>query len=153
MLKNIVSNWVTMAATLIVAFTLLPVILHSLGQEQYGLWLLITSMTGYLGLMNLGIPMASVHFIAKYDAQKDYENVNAIVANSLVLYLIIASASLLIGSGLLLVFERIYTVPPSICAATRIAFAIILVNIALGFLGLVPQAVLQAYHAFVQRNI
>ena len=72
MLKNIVSNWVTMAATLIVAFTLLPVILHSLGQEQYGLWLLITSMTGYLGLMNLGIPMASVHFIAKYDAQKVY---------------------------------------------------------------------------------
>jgi hypothetical protein len=38
--------------------------------SQYGLWLLITSMTGYLGLMNLGIPMASVHFIAKYDAQK-----------------------------------------------------------------------------------
>jgi O-antigen/teichoic acid export membrane protein len=153
MLKNIVSNWVTMITTLAVAFTLLPIMLHDLGQEQYGLWLLITSMTGYLGLMNLGIPMASVFFIAKYDSDKNYDSINSIVANSVVLYFIIALASLLIGSGMLFAFERVYSVPPALRGSSQIAFAVVLINIAIGFLSLVPQAVLQAYHAFVPRNI
>jgi hypothetical protein len=62
-LKNIASNWLLLAASVLVVYTLLPFNLHALGQESYGIWLLVVSLSGYLYLMNLGIPMASVQFL------------------------------------------------------------------------------------------
>src|SRR3989441_8680764 len=66
--KSIGSNWAVTIMTIVMTFVLTPFIIHRLGTEAYGTWALITSITGYLGLLVLGVPMASVRYFSEYVA-------------------------------------------------------------------------------------
>lgn len=48
-------GYVSMALTLVVGLWLTPFLLHHLGQEDYGVWLMIGQAMTYLGLMDLGV--------------------------------------------------------------------------------------------------
>jgi O-antigen/teichoic acid export membrane protein len=152
-LKNIASNWLLMTAALVATYVLVPFNIKTLGQEPYGVWLLITSMTGYLGFLTLGIPMATVRFIAASAAEKNYDEMNRIIGNCAGLYLIMGLASLVIGSVLLFVFDQIYDIPAPIRASARTALVVVVVSIAASFVGQLPQGILHAHHAFVARNV
>src|SRR5437773_506367 len=62
--KSIGSNWGVTIMTILMTFILTPFVIHRLGTEAYGTWALITSITGYLGLLVLGVPMASVRYFS-----------------------------------------------------------------------------------------
>ena len=61
MLKNIMSNWSNLLLSTLAVFVLYPYCVHVMGEAQYGVWLLISSVTGYFALLQLGVPMANVH--------------------------------------------------------------------------------------------
>lgn len=153
MFKNIISNWLLMFVNVGVTYIVLPFSIHMLGQEQYGVWLLITSMTGYLGLLLLGIPMASVRFITRYVTEKDYDEMNAMIANCAVLYLAIGLVSLLVGSTLIFIFRQMYTIPASLVRPAQVAFICVVFNISIGFFSQLPYGIMAAHHDFVARNL
>jgi O-antigen/teichoic acid export membrane protein len=95
-LRNIASNWTSYLVTALIGFFLTPVILHSLGTTGYGLWTLVISLTGYFGLLDLGIRSSVGRFVARYVALDDENRVNRIVSSAL---LMLATAGLV---GLLL---------------------------------------------------
>ena len=76
MLRNIGSNWVLIALTIAATYFMTPFIIRTLGQDGYGTWTLITAMTGYMNLLALGVPMASVRYLAQDVAQRDLEQMN-----------------------------------------------------------------------------
>jgi O-antigen/teichoic acid export membrane protein len=63
MLKNILANWSNIILSVLAVFFLYPFCVQVLGEEQYGVWLLISSVTGYFALLQLGVPMANVRFV------------------------------------------------------------------------------------------
>ena len=89
---------VSMLGTLI----LVPMYLHYLGKEQYGLWLVVLSIVGYLGLSNLGIAQSVSNFVASANARKDSEGIRAIVATGFWLYVIIIVIALIFVFGVVL---------------------------------------------------
>jgi len=153
MFKNIASNWLLMLINVGVTYIVLPFSLRMLGQEQYGVWLLVTSMTGYLGLLLLGIPMASVRFITRYVAEKNYDEMNVMIANCGVLYLALGMISLVVGSSLLFFFRAFYTIPASLVWPAEIAFLCVVFNISIGFFSQLPYGIMSAHHDFVARNV
>ncbi len=54
-LKNVLANWLGLGTTMVVGFLLTPFILHKLGDTAFGLWVLLTTFTGYYGLLDLGL--------------------------------------------------------------------------------------------------
>lgn len=52
--KNISTSYIQMGVAILLPLIITPYILNGLGQEQYGLWILITSVTAYFGLSSLG---------------------------------------------------------------------------------------------------
>jgi O-antigen/teichoic acid export membrane protein len=52
-LRNVGSTWVLTLVTIVVTYALTPFVIHTLGQDGYGTWTLITAMTGYMGLLAL----------------------------------------------------------------------------------------------------
>src|SRR5580765_5542459 len=54
-LRSLVTNWVGYAANVVVAFFLSPFIVHTLGDSGYGVWSLLMSIVGYVGLIDLGV--------------------------------------------------------------------------------------------------
>jgi O-antigen/teichoic acid export membrane protein len=58
LLRNIGSTWVVTLAGIAATYFLTPFVIHTLGQEGYGVWTLIVSITGFISLLALGVPMA-----------------------------------------------------------------------------------------------
>ena len=55
---NVLSNWTAFAFAAVTSFFLAPFIVHRLGDSAYGVWALIGSLVGYMGLLDLGVRSA-----------------------------------------------------------------------------------------------
>jgi O-antigen/teichoic acid export membrane protein len=153
MLRNIGSNWVVIVATMAATYVLTPFVIHALGQEGYGTWTLITAMTGYMSLLALGVPMASVRYLAQHIAEGDVEKINKTIGSCVGLYLMIGGAALLIGAALTVVFALAFEVPAALQAQALVAFSLMVVQVSAGFIGLLPEGIMFAHHDFVVRNL
>jgi O-antigen/teichoic acid export membrane protein len=151
--RNVGSTWVVTLVTIVVTYALTPFVIHTLGQEGYGTWMLITSMTGYMGLLALGVPMASVRYLAQHVAEGDVSQTNRTIASCAGLYLMISGAAALIGGALIALFVLGYDIPSTLRAEARLAFALMTLQVSAGFIGLLPEGILLAHHNFVLRNL
>src|SRR4051794_39070442 len=82
-LRNILSTWAGYVVTLLVGFVLAPIIVHRLGSTRYGVWTLVVSLTGYFGILDLGLRQSVGRFVARYMALQDEENVNRTISNAI----------------------------------------------------------------------
>src|SRR5207245_8532615 len=94
--KNVGSGWLSLLVHLAVGFFLSPFILHRLGDDAFGLWVLILSLTGYYGLFDLGIRSSIIRYVAKYAATRDYGRLARLISTSLFSYGCLAAALLLL---------------------------------------------------------
>ena len=150
-IRNIGANWIQLIVSIAVAYYLTPFTLHHLGHEQYGTWLLITALTGYLSLLVLGLPMASVRFVAKHARDPDPTELNRAVANCLGICGVLGLVAVLAGGVAFAVFTS-YPISPALWPSAQLAFVIIVVNTALGFVGQLPLGILAAHEQFVTQN-
>ena len=75
-IRNVLSNWAGYGVNIAVALFLSPFIVHSLGDSTYGIWTLVVSLTGYYGLLDLGIRSGVGQYVTRYWAQGDMDGVN-----------------------------------------------------------------------------
>src|SRR5580698_2035770 len=85
-LKNVISSWGGLAVNIAVGFFLSPFILHRLGDDAFGLWILIFSLTGYYGLFDLGIRSSIVRYVAKFSANNEQDELNRLVNTAMFTY-------------------------------------------------------------------
>jgi O-antigen/teichoic acid export membrane protein len=147
------SNWIVTLVTVVAAYLLTPFTLHQLGDEGYGTWNLITSMTGYLGLLVLGVPMASVRYFAQHVADGNTHKLNQAIGSCTALYLSLGAVALLVGAGLYAFFSLTYRIPAGLHADAHWAFRLTVLYVAVGFVALLPNGVLSAHDDFVPRNM
>lgn len=159
MLKNVGSNWALALVQILVMIQLTPVQVAALGAEANGAWLTVASLTSVLGLLILGVPMASVRFIARHAAVKDAEKVNQAVASCLGICVVLGAAAALIGAGLSVFFEHVYlrapawqVLGPQWIAEARIAYWIAVIQVGLGFVAQLPFGILEAHQEFPAKN-
>src|SRR4029077_13863183 len=152
MLRNIGSNWIVTLITIAATYILTPFTIHRLGSDGYGTWTLITAMTGYMSLLALGVPMASVRYLAQHVAEGDSRKTNEAIGSCVGLYLMIGVAAILIGVALAFGVTAIYDIPVAMRAQTRWALLIMAFQVAGGFIGLLPEGIMAAHHDFVLRN-
>lgn len=81
--RNVKWNWAGTLSDLVVSFLLCPFLLTELGVTHYGAWVMIGALTGYFGLLDLGIRASVGHFVAFYRARQDTRAVNEIVMTAL----------------------------------------------------------------------
>jgi O-antigen/teichoic acid export membrane protein len=153
MLRNIGSNWVLIAVTIAATYFLTPFIIHTLGQDGYGTWTLITAMTGYMNLLALGVPMACVRYLTQHVTQGDTGRTNTVIGSCVGLYLIIGAAALALGLAMTAGLTAMYDIPVALQTQARVACALMAVQVAAGFIGLLPEGIMFAHHDFVVRNV
>jgi len=84
-LRNVISNWTGYLLASVVMFFLTPFIVHHLGNNAYGVWTLVVSLTGYFGILDLGIRSTVGRYVARYLGLGDSENVNRSVNSAFVI--------------------------------------------------------------------
>jgi len=151
--KSIGSNWVVTVASIVMVYFLTPFTIHRLGDDGYGTWNLINAITGYLGLLVLGVPMASVRYFSQHIAKGDDSKLNEAIGSCTALYLLLGGIALVSGAVLYFLFIRGYHIPAALHGDARLAFALVVVFVSLGFVALLPNAILSAHDDFVPRNV
>src|SRR5271166_4829158 len=85
-IRNVSSNWVALAVNILVGIFLSPFILHRLGDEAFGLWVLIFSLTGYYGIFDFGIRSSLIRYVSKFQATSGREELAQLINTSLFTY-------------------------------------------------------------------
>jgi len=153
MFKSIGANWILTALNIVSAYILMPYTVKTIGPERYGVWLLITSMAGYLSLLLVGTPMAAVKFISAALREKGD---TALLESTLAIFkkinFILFAAGLIGGLLLYMAFINLYIIPTELLSETELALAIVFISTAGGFLLQLPYSVMAAHGHFVLRN-
>jgi len=89
-IKNTKFNTLGSFWTILVALFLTPYIINRIGIERYGIWAIVGAITGYFGLLDLGIGTSFVKYIAEFYTKKDYEKINQVVNTGFIFYLVFA---------------------------------------------------------------
>jgi O-antigen/teichoic acid export membrane protein len=150
-LRNVGSTWVVTLVTIAATYVLTPFIIHALGPEGYGTWTLIAALTGYMSLLALGVPMACVRYLTGHVSQGDVPQANKVIGSCAGLYLMIGAAALVVGGVLTAVFH-IYEIPRGLQGQAALAYALMVLYVSAGFIGLLPEGILFAHLDFVTRN-
>jgi O-antigen/teichoic acid export membrane protein len=100
LLRNVLSNWAGFLVEACVAFYLSPFVIHTLGDTSYGIWILLTSLTGYFGLLNLGLRPAINKYVAEFSAKGDERRLNETVSTVLSIYVGLGIVVVLLSVGL-----------------------------------------------------
>src|ERR1051326_1366576 len=153
MFRSVGSNWVLTLVTVAATYTLTPFIVHHLGQDGYGTWTLIMAVTGYVNLMALGVPMASVRYLAQHVAERDMRRMNATIGSCVGLYLMIGAVAAAGGAAFTWWFGAIYRLPPGWGVQAHVALGLMVIQVAAGFVGLLPEGIMFSHHDFVLRNL
>jgi O-antigen/teichoic acid export membrane protein len=101
-IRNVVWNWLSSGLALLAGLFLSPLLIHKLGPDGYGVWVLCFALVEYYWLFDLGFRSAVVKFVAHYAAMNDEQGVNRVVSTALVVGTATAAAIMTVvfaGSG------------------------------------------------------
>jgi O-antigen/teichoic acid export membrane protein len=132
--RSVLSNWMTYVVSGAVSFFLSPFIVRHLGNSAYGVWVLLVSMTGYLGFLDLGIRGAVTRYVAKFHSQGDHERSSWTVSSACGLFLS-AGAIAVVAAFIFSVFAvPHFKIPPAYLKAAQLVVLLAGLNVAISLI-------------------
>jgi O-antigen/teichoic acid export membrane protein len=127
-------NLAGMAVVTAIGFVTAPILVHRLGETTYGLWILILSVTGYFGMLDLGVRSSVARHIAYLRASNDPQEASAVLSTALVILLGVAALTLIGTLAASLLFFHLFDVPAEQIDSVRVALLLTGANLALVFM-------------------
>jgi O-antigen/teichoic acid export membrane protein len=132
-LKNISSSWFGLATNFVVGFLLSPFILHRLGDDAFGLWVLVFSLTGYYGLFDFGIRSSIVRYVAQFKATGEKDSLDRFINTSLCTYGGTGLLLLLVTIGGSFYVNSVFRIPANLQWSAKVLFLVVGTAVAVGF--------------------
>ena len=88
--RNVLSQYVVLGVNMALGLVMLPFNVAHLGQSAYGLWVLVTSVTTYFDVLEMGYGSSQVKFTAQYRARRDPQALNEVTSTLFFLFVGIA---------------------------------------------------------------
>ncbi len=89
-LKNVSYSLVGYVWPIVFSIFVTPIVLHRLGLANYGIYVLVNTIIGFLTLLDLGLASALIKYIAEYQAAGNEEGLRKLLNSAHTLYLFIA---------------------------------------------------------------
>jgi O-antigen/teichoic acid export membrane protein len=131
--KNVSATWLSLAVHAGVGFFLSPFILHRLGDDAFSLWVLVFSLTGYYGILDLGIRASIVRYVAKFAATGDEDQLARFLSTSLAFYVAVGLVVVLLTAVGFFYLPVLFHIPDNLLGTTRVLFLLGGAGIALSF--------------------
>ena len=148
--KNVMASWGSLLTHLGVGLFLSPYIIHRLGDEAFGVWVLVFSLTGYYGLLDLGIRQSVIRYVARFSASGDEEQLARFTNTCLFTYTSIAMLALLVTGICAWYLPAWFRISPGLLPTARILVLISGAGTALSFPLSVFAGILAGLQDFVQ---
>jgi len=112
--RNVLSNWTGLS----------PFLVHTLGDAQYGLWVLIVSVTGYMGLLDVGLKVSVVKFVAGLSAKGDDAALSSIISTALTIYGLLSIVLLAVAATAGPALDELFKMPAALAPVARLVLVI-----------------------------
>ncbi|MBU1699398.1 MAG: oligosaccharide flippase family protein [Candidatus Eisenbacteria bacterium] len=152
-LKNVASNWVHLVWGVFLGLVMTPLFIKFLGKGNYGIWLLIHSLVGYYGLLDLGVRSAVVRYVSRDLALKDIRMANETLNTAFALYTGTGIAALVISALLALILPNVEGFAAAKHPDTPMLIILVGASLAVSFPGRLLEGVLSAAERFDLSNI
>ena len=119
--RNLAATYGMYAASVLSGLVITPIVVNALGLEAYGVWAVITGLTIYLGLLDLGVGPTVVRFAAEYRGRGAREAMNELASAGLVVYGVVGALTLAAGFALAWIVPEVFDLPPELVWPARVA--------------------------------
>jgi O-antigen/teichoic acid export membrane protein len=148
MFRGFVSTWAGLIVNGIVALFLTRVLVHGLGSFYYGLWVLVSSVLDYYGLLDMGMRYSMQRFVAHYGGADQRQALNETFMTGMSMVACLALLVFFLCAALLFFLPGFF----GLHGHARLLFRILLViqsaSVALGLPGRIMGAYLCGLHRF-----
>ncbi len=152
-IRSVFSNWVSRACAIVITFFLTPFVLHSLGNESYGVWAILMSFTSYYALADMGVRAAATKYISQYVGIQDRKSTSKIIVTTLLVYLSIAACLSLIVLSIAWIFPFVIEFSQETILTVRYVILLTGGTVAITLFGQVFTAILHAHQRFDLPNL
>ena len=106
---GLVFSYGVMITEIVSAMFVTPFIIRSLGQAEYGIYQLTSSITAYLIIFDLGVGNSVIRYMAKFRANNDRESQRKFLGVTTVYYAAVTLVILIVGVLLITVFPNVFS--------------------------------------------
>jgi O-antigen/teichoic acid export membrane protein len=132
--RNVLANWGGYIFAAGVNFLLSPFVVHSLGDVSYGIWVLLGSLVGYMGLLDLGVRAAVTRYIARFHTQEDHLEATRVASSALAIFSMIGILAIAIAGILATFIAQIFQIPAELIPVARVVLILGGANMALSMI-------------------
>lgn len=147
-----VIGYISMLATSLISLILTPILLDNLGDSEYGVYALISSVIAYFSIFDMGLGNTGIRYIAKYlDEEDKVKQINGIL---LKIYLFISLIIFVVAIVIYFNIENIFTSLNDLeLSKFKISFIIMMVSVAISFPFSVFNSYIMAKEEFIFHKI
>ena len=147
-------SYVNLAIGSIIPMIYTPVMLRILGQAEYGLYSLATSVTGYLSLLSFGLGSTIIRYVCKYKAEGNKEKVRSTFGLFILIYSIITALVLIGGVILSLCTDTFFSkgLTTEEIGKLKVLIVLMAINTGIAFPFSVFSSIITAYERFIFRR-
>lgn len=107
-IRNIATNYLRFCTTLTLTVLLTPFIISHVGQENYGIWVIVYAVIGIISLSDLGFATAAIKFLSEADSEACSDKRNSILGALCIVY-----SGLTILCAVMVSLGYIYSITPA----------------------------------------
>lgn len=148
---GVILNYVNLFCGNLIPIFYTPVMLKLLGQQEYGLYKLSSSVTSYLSLLSLGIGSAVTRYLIKARTEKGQDEEERILGLFTIIFRIISAITIIIGVILALNLDSFYSKSLTFDELSRMKILVLLMvgNTVITFLSTPSTALVSSHERFV----
>lgn len=128
--RNTIWNYMGFVVNLATNLFMFPYVVYHIGGAAAGVWLLLGSVTGYMGLLELGVVPSLTQAVAAASARNDRDGVSRATSSALAILLVLAVMTLLLLPAAPIIVG-VLRVPVELEVEVLAAFRVTLVGFAL----------------------
>ena len=131
--RNALGVYAVYGASMLSGLVVTPIVLHNLGDETFGVWSFIGSVTIYLAVLDFGLGPSVVRFTAEARGRNAPEQTNEIASVALALYAAIGVVTLAAGFALSWLVPVLIEMPDDLVWEARLATFLVTAALAARF--------------------
>ena len=129
--RNVTTRYIAIATETALGLVMLPFNLSHLGAQEYGLWVLLGSITQYFSTLELGYGSGLVKFVASYRAQRDPRALNEIASTLFFVFTTLALIAYAVVIGVAFNLGHFFKITPDQAETGKWVLLIIGIYVAL----------------------